>query len=150
MKYMRLCPAIVNIQLLVVMLLLGSSASLLAAPTVADPSLDASSNRCLMCHVGLSVGGRLCHHGDCSHPIGVDYVRLAAGNASLVPPSKLNPAMKLIDGKMGCLTCHVPYNKKNHLELYKKRNKVYLKTGVDVMLAVDNNWSGLCMACHQK
>ncbi len=149
MKYIQQsCSSIVYVQLFIFIVFFACSSSLFAAPRAS--SLDALSTQCLKCHEGFASGGRLCHNGDCSHPIGVDYIRLARGNASLVPPSKLDPAMKLIDGKMGCPTCHVPYNKKNHLELYKKRKKVYVKTGVDVMLAVDNNWSGLCVACHLK
>ncbi len=109
---------------------------------------DAATMQCLGCHEsGLKVD--LVFHSEGSdHPIGMDYVRLAKGNPSLVRPAKLNPKLRLDHGRIGCLTCHVPYDKKNHLVLAKKR--LAMPAGADPMLTLDNSVSGLCMACHLK
>lgn len=116
----------------------------------ADLVLDAESTRCLKCHEGGLKGNRVCHRGGCDHPIGVDYAAAARRNPSLPRASTLDPALRLIDGRIGCLTCHVPFDSKNHLDLYAKRVETYEATGVDNMLSVDNNASRLCMSCHRK
>jgi len=123
---------------------------LLPVPSrAADASLDAASIQCIGCHES-GLNAKIVFHGEGSdHPIGLDYVRLARNNASLVPASQLNPALRLDHGRIGCLTCHVPYAKKNHLLLAKKRAAASAEDA-DPMLTIDNKGSGLCMACHQK
>ena len=67
-----------------------------------------------------------------SHPIGMQYENYAAANRSFKSPGRLNRNMVLVDGKMGCITCHNPLNPaKNHM-------------------AADNSRSGLCFECHDK
>ena len=90
---------------------------------------------------------RVCHQGDCDHPIGASYEALSGRNRGLVTPARLDPAIKLVDGKMGCLTCHVPFVEADHETVAASRGE-----GVqpDPMLVIDNTGSGLCVACHRK
>jgi len=115
---------------------------------VEGAGLDAATIQCINCHE-KGLNGEIVFHGKGSdHPIGLNYARLSTLNPSLVPVSKLNPALRLENGSIGCLTCHVAYNKKNHLLLAKQRARI--TNGIDPMLTLDNNKSGLCMACHRK
>jgi len=43
--------------------------------------------------------------------------------------------LPLVDGLIGCSTCHLPYSKANH---------------AGPMLVIDNAGSRLCLACHRK
>jgi len=111
-------------------------------------ALDAATRQCIRCHAGEIKAGIAFHSGGSDHPVGMDYASLAQKNPSLVQASKLNPRLRLENGKIGCLTCHVPYEKTNHRELSKKRGQ--MPAIPDPMLTIDNSISGLCMACHQK
>ncbi len=115
----------------------------------ADVLLDAASRQCIACHES-NLNAQIVFHGERSdHPIGLDYLKLTRNNASLVPASQLNPALRLEHGRIGCLTCHVSYDKKNHLLTAKKRASLSSEDA-DPMLTLDNKGSGLCMACHRK
>jgi hypothetical protein len=112
--------------------------------------LDDESMECLKCHESSadpSVPLKVCHGGLCDHPIGVDYAELSSANPGLVKPSGLNRAVRLIDGMIGCTTCHIPYNQYNHKTLAEKRKEPLTP---DPMLSVDNTASGLCSSCHLK
>ncbi|MFQ5480096.1 MAG: hypothetical protein ACE5DW_02350 [Thermodesulfobacteriota bacterium] len=114
-----------------------------------DP-LDQDSMRCLNCHESALVGDLVCHKGGCDHPIGVDYGRAASLNRTLVPPAMLKPGLRLSNGRIGCLTCHIAFKKKDHLAISLQRFEIFKATGTDPMLSVDNNASGLCRSCHMK
>lgn len=120
-------------------LVLSSPAfALTGAPT---SGLDAESFECVSCHqdsITVNEPLQVCHQGECDHPVGVSYTSFSSRNRGLTPVEGLDPAIKLIDGKMGCLTCHAPYVPTDHE-----------KTG-NSMLSVDNTGSGLCVACHRK
>lgn len=111
-------------------------------------SLDPGSAECLGCHQDPSAVNepfRYCHKGDCDHPVGVNYVTLASRNRGLVPPEGLIKGITLVDGRIGCITCHTPYTP-GHEE-----QAVFRGTSQpDPMLSVDNTGSGLCVACHRK
>lgn len=126
-------------------LLVLASSSYCSAQVPALPMmpgvLDAGSAECVSCHedsVTVNEPFQVCHQGDCDHPVGVSYTSLLSKNRGLTPADKLDPAIKLIDGKMGCLTCHTPYAAEGH------------ETAANPMLSVDNTGSALCMACHRK
>ncbi len=127
----------------VILLLFNPAAALSGA-------LDADSVRCISCHESLSdpdMPGRVCHSAGCNHAVGLDYAAFAARNPGYAPPAKLNPAMKLPNGILGCTTCHVPYSEDDHKILAEKRADTSMP---DPMLAVDNTGSRLCIECHRK
>lgn len=108
-------------------------------------AMDAESAECLGCHDATSaidVTLLVCPSPNCDHPIFIGYTNSPA----FVPVSSLNPAIKLINGKIGCTTCHVPYDPNNHQALSQQRALMPLIP--DPMLNLDNNGSALCFACH--
>jgi predicted CXXCH cytochrome family protein len=108
--------------------------------------IDKISKMCLGCHDG-SVGsdvnapvrsGSWKHGGSFSsqdpqgsHPIGMKY-RGAAKRGGLRPMGMLDRAIKLVDGRVGCPSCHDPYSKER------------------AFLVMSNNGSRLCLQCHDK
>ncbi len=127
------------------------SAGLSVAHMKYTPSADRSADRidklshmCLTCHDGslgteansqISAGSW--KHGSSfsrhdpqgSHPIGMKY-RAAQRRGGFRPAGLLNHAIRLIDGKVGCPSCHDPYSREPYL------------------LVVSN--ATLCTECHIK
>jgi hypothetical protein len=106
--------------------------------------LDVGSAECVVCHqdsITVNEPLQVCHQGDCDHLSGSTYASFSSKNRGLVPPERLDPAIKLVDGKIGCLSCHTPYIAADH-EIVAAAN--------DPMLSVENTGSGLCAACHRK
>lgn len=115
------------------------------------PVLDRDSQRCISCHKDVMAPekpGAVCHMGDCSHPVGVDYSVIARNRSGLRKPDELDSALKLVNNAIGCTTCHVPYNEYDHRMLAQKRKEV--KDMSDPMLTMDNSGSKLCLGCHIK
>lgn len=107
--------------------------------------LDQVSLDCISCHEGsiaqatsFQMGGEpdpltgaISYRGsNFSHPIGMDYERVALGNAKLKQPGYLSPLISLYEGKVGCGSCHSPFSKERD------------------MLVFSNNRSALCLECH--
>lgn len=112
--------------------------------------IDPASARCLECHqdsVTVNEPLRVCHQGDCDHPIGESYAALSSRNRGLTQPGQLDQAIKLADGRIGCLTCHVPYVEADHETVAASRGDGLQP---DPMLVMDNTGSSLCVACHKK
>ncbi len=120
-------------------------------PHSVEAALDSGSKQCIGCHsdaVG-GTGASLVHKGGLSHPVGVDYTGLSSKRPGLKPQEALDPAIKLVDGRIGCVTCHVPYSSEtDHRRLAEKRRNS--PSAPDPMLSVDNSGSRLCLACHDK
>ena len=117
--------------------------------SVKDRRVDAVSLECINCHMNRLTPenqSREDHYSGYDHVIGIDYASYAA-DGSLTLPNALNPALKLIDGRISCVTCHVGYNPNDHEGLAKQRRK---KGSVYVMLTIDNKGSALCLSCHNK
>ncbi len=113
----------------------------------ADPvsGIDSFSKDCLGCHDGTRASdvsvdyrsrpgglrtGR--HVSGRDHPIGMDYASYAAFGSGYKPAATLSTKMVLINGRVGCLTCHNPLNpEKRHLVMSDYR-------------------SALCLTCHDK
>lgn len=113
-------------------------------PAVVDPA----SAECLDCHQdSVTVSEPLSPAGECDHSIGVSYSSVQMKNRGLVPVAALDPAVKLLDGNIGCLTCHVPYSEADHESIAASRTPGQQP---DPMLVKDNTGSGLCAACHRK
>jgi predicted CXXCH cytochrome family protein len=109
-----------------------------------SPGVDQMSKDCLMCHDGVAAspittnfrndpfrrGSRVNSFGG-DHPIGMDYDRYVSVNSGYkrIP---FGSKMILVDGKVGCLTCHNPLNpEKGHL-------------------VMSDRYSALCLTCHNK
>lgn len=105
--------------------------------------IDAFSNDCLSCHDGIlaqdvpinvQAGG----HGfkgtnsGKEHPIGMNYQQYVSFGEGRYKALPMNSNMRLIDGQVGCLTCHNPLNPERY------------------HLAYSNTGSSLCLACHNK
>lgn len=114
-------------------------------PDSARGTLDPISRECLSCHDGSlgsaeSVGSGMWEHGAPlsrfdprgGHPVGVDYMLAKARRGGLLPVGALNPAIKLIEGKVSCSSCHDPYS--------RERKK----------LVMSMSGSKLCLSCHDK
>lgn len=105
--------------------------------------VDSFSFNCLSCHDGTNSPGHDIEFknsgvGDYSgksrrsHPIGMHYGSASYVNNQLQRLENLNPNMILIDGRVGCLTCHNPFNSQSpHLTVTMDR-------------------SSLCFSCHIK
>ncbi len=113
--------------------------------------LDRESLDCVNCHDAAVTPGdpfEVCHEEGCDHRIGIDYALAASRDRSLVPPARLNPAIKLVNNRISCVTCHVPYSADNHEVLAGKRKLI--PQIPDPMLTVDNAGSALCRGCHNR
>ncbi len=112
--------------------------------------LDAPSRKCVNCHEGILSGTMVTHQIAAEHPVGVDYTELARRNPSLIPPKAMDKSLRLVEGRISCITCHVPYDRNNHLDLTQKRRAARQSGGPDPMLSIDNAGSRLCIGCHRK
>lgn len=101
--------------------------------------LDRSSRDCLACHDGtisgvVDTGGASWEHArgiGLSHPIGVYYADAYRHNRGKYhPEASLPKALRLVDGKIECVTCHDHYSKLKGL------------------LVMDNRGSRMCLSCH--
>ncbi|MBN2321891.1 MAG: hypothetical protein JXR49_22625 [Acidobacteria bacterium] len=128
------------------------------------PTLDSDSEACLQCHneTGASNvvvksafapmqiwGGR-----SANHPVGMIYDQFQAKSPEeLVPLQRLNPAIELVDGRVGCLSCHAlkssemsePLPVVSNISLEDSNNC----TASD-QLTVWGNQTDLCLSCHNK
>ena len=102
--------------------------------------IDPLSLDCLGCHDGVtasevrisvSEGGVIQHSASSAHPIGTDYAEYSNFDTSVEPISSLPPEILLVDGKMGCPSCHVPYDT------------------VHGALVITQQGSKLCFTCHR-
>lgn len=118
----------------------------------AGGTMDAETIECLSCHsaeLAKEAWQDIIAMPGHDHPIGDDYPALAAKNPGYRPASSLDPNIKLIDSKIGCRTCHVPYgNEETHKSLTGKRKQY--PAIPDPMLNMDNRKNELCGACHVK
>ena len=106
--------------------------------------LDPISRECISCHArkGASAVEEITSapHGSplagmtaisATHAIGTDYVKASLTRWNLHKPDELPKTMILVDGRIACITCHNPLNPQRY------------------SLAVDNQGSDLCFACHR-
>ncbi len=109
-----------------------------------EGALDGFSVDCLGCHDGVhassvAVNWRNDPYRDyrhrrltSEHPVGMDYQMYASTRPADYKPIFGNTRMLLVNGKVGCLTCHDPLNpERRHLVMSDYR-------------------SALCFTCHVK
>jgi predicted CXXCH cytochrome family protein len=86
---------------------------------------------CTGCHpksadeIGRSGGSPAAH---ANHPVDVPYPR---ENPDFVPTAELDPKLRLVDGKLSCITCHSP----------RAANRA---------LVIRLEDGELCLACHRR
>jgi predicted CXXCH cytochrome family protein len=112
-----------------------------------DPAtgLDATNRNCLTCHDGLTapgdalrIAGPFASDALPDHPVGIRYAVLEAGAGvtraaiKLHSPATLDARVRLVDGRIGCTTCHSPFSSEPKL------------------LVMGNRGSRLCLTCHNE
>ena len=110
--------------------------------------IDSVSAECLSCHDGsmgkaAPVKAGLWQHSDPLmglgpqsytgvHPVGIDYEESRMDHDDLKPSSMIPKKIKLVNGKVSCISCHDPYS----------NNRAQL---------ISTNRNGeLCLGCHDK
>ena len=102
--------------------------------------IDPISLDCLGCHDGVTAsevsismgpGGAVLQSASSSHPIGTDYLAYTSVDTSVPSINELPSEILLVDGKVGCPTCHVPYG------------------NVHGALVITQQGSKLCFTCHR-
>lgn len=103
--------------------------------TSENRSIDGVSLYCLSCHEGsaashVSVSTKAVSPIGESHNIGANYQKAYRKNKELRPIKSLSTEIKLFEGKVGCTSCHNPFNLARH------------------KLSITNEESKLCFECH--
>ena len=106
--------------------------------------IDSFSYDCILCHDGINAKYHDINYRSGkrsgitlktvldSHPIGMSYGAMAYDNAKLRHQTTLNEELVLVDGRVGCLSCHNMLNPEKY------------------HLAMSNESSELCLSCHIK
>ncbi|MDP2209544.1 MAG: hypothetical protein Q8K98_12360 [Bacteroidota bacterium] len=123
--------------------------------------LDIESQQCMRCHDGSKireidlrpVNALLEFIVDgymktSNHSIGMSYQQSYVSNpGEYVHTGRMNPSIKLIDGKVGCLSCHVSKNKllaSNSMSIEPE------ECNYDKELTQQAFQGNLCIQCHNK
>lgn len=102
-------------------------------------ALDAQSSICVSCHdeavgmvadPGTSIERAMYRGRNMGHPIGFKYAEATRHNRKYIPVGSLPAVITLVEGKVGCTSCHNPYSREKF------------------MLVMSNSGSALCLACH--
>jgi hypothetical protein len=129
-----------------------------------QPMLDPDSQACLYCHDGSraicitvkSAGAPMQMWGfkNVNHPIGMLYSQSQARSPDeFIPVRSLNPRIELIDGKVGCRSCHLSKTSGANgfslaaANLSSKETTDCTATGE---LTVWGSGSVLCLSCHNR
>lgn len=118
--------------------------ALWATPGVTSMSPANDGSRvCVGCHDGTvasdalgsgtrgMAGNGLGGGGDSGHPFAIPYERARAGNRLLKPMGNIDLRVRLLNGQVGCQSCHSPYSTQPKL------------------LVMSNESSRLCFSCHE-
>jgi len=136
-----------------------------SAKVIRTVKLDSVSSECLQCHNGNNSRHVTIKSADSpmrfsasgqqsNHPMGMNYDRYVAKQpASYRSRSVLSPKIVLINGQVGCISCHEQKSREerayngltatNAVVISKKQMCTSKKT-----LTVGPRKSDLCMACH--
>ena len=132
-----------------------------------EASIDDLSEQCMRCHNGShgkkiankSAGTPMQFAGNKSanHPVGMNYRNHAANDPrSYKPLEALDKAIRLVNGKVACISCHMP---KKDMQV---ASTGFIKVGglssdgtdpfctVTKQLSVGPRVTDLCLSCHIK
>ena len=132
---------------------LGDEAEAATGPV--QDALDRLSRGCMVCHDGTgargvplkAAGSPLQIRGirTVNHPVGMDYAAAAARRPrGLRAPASLPPEVRLVDGKVGCVSCH-PLRPAG-MSVWTDRAGCTAARG----LTHGPRETDLCMTCHIK
>jgi formate-dependent nitrite reductase cytochrome c552 subunit len=136
----------------------------------ATPRLDPVSAGCMSCHGGDHALGIVIKSADAplqftssghqsNHPVGMNYEKYAAGLPSgFHPRAGLNPGINLVNGQVGCGTCHQQKSRSTPAHGAESAQVMRLAAADSSdpgqrctstsALTVGPRTSDLCMACH--
>jgi hypothetical protein len=123
--------------------------------------VDPVSLHCLQCHNGSTRGQRVSIKAadtpmrfegfrSLDHPVGMSYDEHASRDPHRFRPSfSLDRSVRLVDGKVSCISCHrlkqdVPAN----LAGLSRNKKDARACTASEELAIDSATRSLCLACH--
>ena len=134
-----------------------------AQASARQPGLDSSSQGCLQCHDGSraahvtarTAGSPLPIRGSqtLNHPVGMVYDQSAAKRPQdYQPRNALPPQIRLVDGQVGCVSCH---ETRNDLTLAAAGDTLPRLASTSTCTATKELTMGrrdrdLCLACHIK
>lgn len=134
-----------------------------AQASTRHPGLDSGSQACLQCHDGAraahitarTAGSPLPIRGSqtLDHPVGMVYDwSVAKDPQGYKPRAALHPNVRLVDGQVGCVTCHetrtdltLAAASDQHLQLASNSACTATK-----QLTMGRRDHDLCLACHIK
>lgn len=148
--------------------LLGSEANASVSTNVnLSTGLDKSSKACIQCHDGneashivvKSAGSQrqyLSSGIQSNHPVGMTYdVSVSQDPRRYRPRASLNSAIKLVNGQVGCLSCHVEKTQKTLsgvngavMHTASQQTGGRERCSSTTKLTVSKDSGSLCMSCH--
>ncbi len=131
----------------------GSAATPQAAPAGRQPvymdsDYDFMTERCISCHDGSVSGNQVM-----SHPVGIDYRRIAAQRPNdYHPVSWVETSIPLVDGRVSCISCHQLKRRAGGMQpvaLVTGRNTPDVCLSTRLLHRAPDGRSA-CLACHIK
>lgn len=141
--------------------LLGSEAQASTKATM-GVQLDAVAEACLACHNGTAAGHITVKSAEAplqvagtlnvNHPVGMDYNEYAYRKPrSYQPSAALDPNIRLVDGKVGCVSCHqLKEDAPRQLAMAQTEPEKNSNCTSSDQLTVGPGEADLCLACHIK
>ncbi len=124
--------------------------------------LDAVSQSCMGCHNGTAATHISLKNArsplqalgtmNVNHPVGMDYGEYASRNPlGYQPGALLDPNIRLVDGKVGCVSCHqLKVEMPQAMAVALSAPAVNSICPASRRLTVGPKKSDLCLACHIK
>lgn len=146
---------------LIVLLTVATTAySQMDFKNVAIEKLDYESQLCMKCHNGSNGNEITIREKESpvqydnlnrtnNHSVGMNYFSSYRKDPRhYISPALLNPKINLVDGKIGCVSCHVAKNK-----ILASNSESFLVDdgcSYDKKATQEAFQNGLCTQCHQK
>jgi len=148
--------------------LLGPEANASVSSSVNfSTGLDQSSKACIQCHNGNEASHVVVKSSSsqmqymssgiqANHPVGMNYDRFVSQDPRRYRPrASLNSAIKLVNGQVGCLSCHIEKTQQNlsdangaALHTASQQTDGREMCSSTTKLTVAKGSGNLCMSCH--